>query len=164
VTLERAIAATTGFMSFDARHEQRKRLLDRIILAGQVVAVLYLATHALIAWRAFAIDGVAAALLTFVLLGFGDLYWGLRWAHEGEDRWIAGLALAAAALCFVSWATRGMFNRWAMKFTATMLEDFGSELGKMRQDTDRDTEADKPKDAPGEDDDGRPGGGARPPE
>jgi hypothetical protein len=145
-------------MSFEARHEQRKRLLDRIILAGQVVAVLYLATHALIAWRAYEIDGAASAVVTFVLLGFGDLYWGLRWAHEGRDPWIAGLALAAAALCFASWATRGMFNRWAMKFSTTMLEDFGSELGKMRQEA----EAIDRENAPGEGDDDKPGGGARP--
>lgn len=147
-------------MSFEARNDQRRRLLDRIILAGQVVAVLYLATHALITWRAYEIDGGVAAFLTFVLLGFGDLYWGLRWAYEGGIPWIAGLALAAAALCFASWATRGMFNRWAMKFTATMLEDLGSELGRM-QDEAKTLGGEKD---PGERDDVPPGGGARPPD
>ncbi len=145
-------------MNFDARQLHRKRILDRIILAAQVVAVLYLATHVLIAWRAYEIDGIWSAALTFVSLGFGDLYWGLRWAYEGADPWLAIVALAAATLCFASWATRGMFNRWAMKFSTTMLEDFGSELGKMR----REAEAIDREKAPGEGDDDKPGGGARP--
>ena len=145
-------------MNFDARQLHRKRILDRIILAAQVVAVLYLATHVLIAWRAYEIDGIWSAALTFVSLGFGDLYWGLRWAYEGADPWLAAVALAAAALCFTSWATKGMFNRWAMKFSTAMLEDFGSELGKMRQEA----ETIDPEIAPGEGDDDKPGGGARP--
>jgi hypothetical protein len=146
-------------MSFEARHAHRKRILDRIILAAQVVAVLYLATHALIAWHAYEIDGVLAALLTFVLLGFGDLYWGLRWAYEGGEPWLAAVALAAAALCFASWATRPAFNRWAMSFTADMLEDVGSEIGRMREETET-IDAEK---TPGNSNDSDPpGGGARP--
>jgi hypothetical protein len=90
-------------LTFEARHADRKRILDRIILAAQIVAVLYLATHALISWRAYAIDGILAALLTFLLLGFGDLYWGLRWAYEGEEPWLAAVALGTAILCFASW-------------------------------------------------------------
>jgi hypothetical protein len=119
-------------LSFDTRHAERKRILDRIILAAQVVAVLYLATHALIAWRAYATDGILAAAMTFVLLGFGDLYWGARWAYEGDEPRLAAVALAAATLCFASWITRPMFNRWAMRFTADMLDDFGSELKRMQ--------------------------------
>lgn len=146
-------------MSFDARQQHRKVILDRIILACQVVAVLYLATHALIAWRAYGIDGIWAAILTFVTLGFGDLYWGLRWAYEGADPWLAAAALAAAAVCFTSWATRGMFNRWAMRFTASMLDDFGSELSRMREDAEKIGD----ENAPDEHDRDPPaGGGARP--
>jgi hypothetical protein len=153
-------------MSFDTRQSQRKRILDRIILAAQVAAVLYLATHALIAWRAYEIDGIASAILTFVFLGFGDLYWGLRWAYEGADLRLAAVALGAAAVCFTSWATRGMFNRWAMRFTADMLEDMGSELGRMRDEVEdidvEPIEGEKARDETSDAD--PPRGGARPPD
>lgn len=156
-------------MSFEDRHAERKRILDRIILASQVVAVVYLATHALIAWRAYEADGIWAAVITFVLLGFGDLYWGLRWAYEGGEPGLAAVALAAAALCFTSWATRGMFNRWAMTFTADMLDDFGSELKRLRDETEEFGDGPQSQGAAAEEaktndkDEGEPpGGGARP--
>lgn len=153
-------------MSFEARHEHRKRILDRIIIVAQVVAVLYLATHALIAWRAYEVDGIVAALLTFVLLGFGDLYWGLRWAYEGAGTWLVAVALTTAALCFTSWATRGMFNRWMMRFTVDMLEDVGSELGRMREEAETiDGKTIDGENVPDKSNDGDPpGGGARPQE
>ena len=115
-------------MSFDIRQDRRKIILGRIMLAAQVLAIVYLAAHALITWKAFEIDGIVAALSTLVLLGFGDLYWGLRWAWEGESPWQATVALVTAALCFASWATRSRFNRWMNRFTIDMLQDFGNEM------------------------------------
>ena len=144
-------------MSFDARQAQRKKILDRIVLASQAVMVLYLAMHTLIAYAAFTIDGVVAAVLTFVLLGFGDLYWGLRWAYEGDAPWQATTALAAAAVCFTSWATRGMFNRWATSFTIDMLDDFSDEMKRMSKDLGEPEDADAERDR----NDPPPSGGAR---
>lgn len=115
-------------MNFDNRQNQRKVILDRIMLAAQVLAIVYLAAHALITWKAFEVDGIIAALLTLVLLGFGDLYWGLRWAWEGQFPWQTTVALVTATLCFASWATRRRFNRWMNQFTIDMLQDFGDEL------------------------------------
>jgi hypothetical protein len=45
---------------------------------------------------------------------------------------MASLALLAAIVCFVSWATRGLFDRWARDFTVEMLQDFGKELDQIK--------------------------------
>ena len=145
-------------MNFDARQLHRKRILDRIILAAQVVAVLYLATHVLIAWRAYEIDGIWSAALTFVSSDLATSIGACAGPTKAPTRGLPSSRSQRRALCFTSWATRGMFNRWAMKFSTTMLEDFGSELGKMRQEA----EAIDREKAPGEGDDDKPGGGARP--
>lgn len=132
-------------MNFEARSARRSQVLERIILASQVVAVLYLATHVLIAWSAYKEDGVAAAILTLILLGFGDLYWGVRWAYEDGASWQAGAALAAAVLCFLSWGFRPIFNRWAANFTIDMLEDFTGEIDRIAKDSEADKERDGPQ-------------------
>ena len=121
-------------MDFDTRQHRRRVILDRIVLAAQILAVVYLATHALIAWQAWQSDGVIASLLTLILLGFGDLYWGMRWSYEGDAPWLGGVALAAAAVCFTSWTMRGIFNRWMSGFAVEMLEDFGEEVGRITKD------------------------------
>jgi hypothetical protein len=118
--------------AFEGRQDRRRKVLARIILASQVVAVLYLGVHGLITWRAYEADGVLAAILTLVLLGFGDLYWAIRWFYEGAAPDMASLALLAAIVCFVSWATRGLFDRWARDFTVEMLQDFGKELDQIK--------------------------------
>ncbi len=135
-------------MGFDARQDRRRVVLERVMLAAQALAVVWLSAHALITWRAWESDGFLAALLTLVLLGFGDLYWGLRWGYEG-DWWIAGVALAAAAVCFVSWAVRPMFNRWIGSLTVEMLEDFSDELGRMAKDREAEDAVEIPPDGDG---------------
>jgi hypothetical protein len=121
-------------MGFDERQAERYRLLERVMLAAQSVAILYLAAHVGIAWMAYREDGVVAALVSLVLLGFGDLYWGLRWAMQEGRGALAGVALTAAAVCFASWVLRPRFDAWARQITAEMLTDLGNELDRVRLD------------------------------
>lgn len=123
-------------MGFDERQAERHKRLERVMLAAQAVGVLYLAAHAGISWMAFREDGVVAAIVSFMLLGVGDLYWGVRWTMEGRGV-LAGVALAAAAVCFASWVFRPRFNAWANQLTVEMLGDLGEEIGRMRGDSER---------------------------
>lgn len=133
-------------MGFEERQAERHKLLERAMLAAQAVGVLYLAAHAGIAWMAYGEDGVVAALLSLGLLGFGDLYWGLRWAMQEGRGALAGVALGAAAVCFASWALRPRFNAWAMRLTGEMLGDLGKELACLRSDEERCRAADGEED------------------
>lgn len=119
-------------MGFEERQAQRHRVLERVMLAAQAVGVLYLAAHSGIAWMAYREDGVVAALLSLGLLGFGDLYWGLRWAMQEGRGALAAVALGAAAVCFASWALRPRFNAWALRLTGEMLGDLGEEIDRIR--------------------------------
>ncbi len=114
-------------MKFQTRQEQRRRLLERVVLASQVLAAGYLAVHALISWRAYEEQGAASALLTFVLLGFGDLYWALRWLYEDYGHGTGWVALVTAGVCFASWVLRPWYNAWIMSLMIEMLEDFANE-------------------------------------
>lgn len=118
---------------FEHRQARRKIIIERVMLAAQILAVLYLALHALIAWRAYEIDGVTAAILTFVLLGFGDLYWAVRTVQDGAALDYAALCFLTAGICFASWLTRGMFQRWIATFTTDMLDDFCQEMQSIEE-------------------------------
>lgn len=114
-------------MSFEKRHEARTSRLGVLVTFFRALAIAYLSLHAAVAWFAYQATGLVEALLTFVLLGFGDLYWAVRW-WPGEDVGQTVLALAAALICFTSWLTRPLFNRWINSFTADMLKDMTSEI------------------------------------
>jgi hypothetical protein len=118
----------TRSMSFDERHHRRQIILDRVMLASQVLAVFYMAIHLMIVWESFNERGALAALATFITLGFGDAYWTVHWLQfEGASgrMMVAGLA---AIVCFTSWLTRPMFNRWINSFTIDMVKDFTDEI------------------------------------
>ncbi|MDX2257556.1 MAG: hypothetical protein NW205_01440 [Hyphomicrobiaceae bacterium] len=123
-------------MSFDERQSARRRHLDLLNTVFLGIAVLYIGAHALIAWRAYAIDGILAALLTFILLGIGDLYWGLRWFYEGGRPVEAAVATGVGVFYFASMAAKPWINAYLMKFTVGMLEDFGGELDTIRKEWD----------------------------
>lgn len=115
-------------MSFDHRQEQRKRILQRAMLYFQALAFAYLAIHAAVAWLAYKADGVLVSFGTLITLGFGDLYWLIRWGRElgaVPESYLAGVA---ALVCFASWITRPLFDRWVARFTREMLADTADEL------------------------------------
>ena len=115
-------------MSFDDRHTRRKIVLDRLMLAAQVLAVFYMAIHLMIVWEVYNERGAWPALATVTTLGFGDAYWAIEWLQfEGASGRMLVAALAAA-ICFTSWLTRPMFNRWINSFTIDMLTDFTQEI------------------------------------
>lgn len=120
-----------GGAGFDKRQAERKIFLERLALAGQVIGVTYIAVHIGVTWQAFKIDGWLNAFITFVTLGFGDLYWALRWFSEGRDDWSAPIALGAALLCFISWGTRPLVNQMLNSFTIEMLKDSGKEFDRI---------------------------------
>ncbi|MEQ1670004.1 MAG: hypothetical protein ABL893_04015 [Hyphomicrobium sp.] len=120
-------------MSFDARQATRKRQLERLVLVFQAVAVAYIAMHLAIVWLAFGHAGAVSAFVTLVTLGFGDLYWLIRWAQELGLTGETYVAAAAALVCFASWITRPMFNRWAAGFTKDMLADTAQELKSIQR-------------------------------
>lgn len=118
-------------MSFDDRQARRKRIIDRVLLTSQVVAVLYLAIHLNVTYLAWAEDGWINAAITLVTLGFGDLYWAGRWLMSNGGTAAGLIALLAALLCFASWIFRPWFNRWISTFTIDMLEDTNAEFDRM---------------------------------
>jgi hypothetical protein len=124
--------------SFEKRQARRTLILERITLAAQVLFILYLAAHTAVAWQAYREDGAATAILTFLLLGFGDLYWALRWLSQEEQGSIGLVALVSALTCFASWTFRPWFNAWIMRHTLGMLQDFSREMETLaRQAEDR---------------------------
>lgn len=134
-------------MSFDERHQRRKIILDRVMLASQVFAVFYMAIHLMVVWEAYNDRSGLAALATFVTLGFGDAFWAIHWLQfEGATARMLVAATAAVA-CFTSWLTRPMFNRWINSFTIDMLKDFGTELDQ----TLKDMRTDEPDEGQGDD-------------
>lgn len=121
-------------MTFEHRHAGRMSLLKRLIVIFQAVAVAYLALHAAVTWFAYQQDGALNAIITFLTLGFGDLYWAIRWLRDGGLTGEAAVASVAALVCFASWITRPMFDRWAARFTHDMLADSSREIGKFARD------------------------------
>ena len=115
-------------MTFETRHAARQRTIDRVVLAYKMLGLVYMALHIAVAALAFKLSGASAALLTFVTLGFGDLYWAVTWASSGDYPWQLAVACFAAALCFFSWITKPYFNRWIATFTAEMLSDTATEI------------------------------------
>ena len=114
-------------MTYQQRQAARRNLIGILLTAFKAVAILYLAAHFAVVWRAFESEGLLAAIATLVTLGFGDVYWAVRWF--GEDyRNMAWVASSAAALCFASWLTRPFFNRWALNFTLEMVKDLTDEI------------------------------------
>lgn len=118
-------------MNFERRQDSRKRDIARVMLAAQALAFLYMSLHAAVTALAYKFSGFGEALLTFVTLGFGDLYWAVRWFMEGGQTQIAVVAGAAATACFASWLGRPYFNRWANALTAGMLSDAADELERI---------------------------------
>ncbi len=125
-------------MSFELRHARRMRVLKTLIVLFQAVAVAYLAMHAVVTWLAYQQSGALNAVLTFLTLGFGDLYWAIRLVREagmtGGMTGEAMVACAAAAVCFTSWVTRPLFDGWVSRFTQGMLADTTKEIGKLVDD------------------------------
>lgn len=132
-------------MSFEVRQKARLSLLDVLVTAFRAIAIAYLALHGAVTWFAYQAAGLAEALLTLVLLGFGDLYWTVTWWQVEPDG-AAIVALAASALCFVSWLGKPLFNRWVARFTRDMLDDATGEFQRMT--ADRRDDADDAPDGP----------------
>lgn len=128
-------------MTYKLRQQARVQLLERMAFAFRALAIAYLAMHAVVSWFAYQASGLSEAVLTFVLLGFGDLYWALRLLRDGNDMQAAVLALVTAIVCFGSWMLRPMLNRWVARFAADMLADADSEISKVAR-TDDDTQQD----------------------
>ena len=131
-------------MTFETRHAARQRTIDRVVLAYKMLGLVYMALHIAVAALAFKLSGASAALLTFVTLGFGDLYWAVTWASSGDYPWQLAVACFAAALCFFSWITKPYFNRWMQTFTAEMLSDTAVEIDKITKQSRYDVETDLP--------------------
>lgn len=131
-------------MSFETRQAARKRTIDRVVLAYQMLGLVYMALHAAVAALALKLSSAGAAMLTLISLGFGDLYWAVTWFASGDYAWQAVVAFCAALLCFVSWLTKPYFNSWMADFTSEMLSDTAAEIEQItRQRNAGDTAADR---------------------
>lgn len=133
-------------MSFETRQADRKRTIDRVVLAYKMLGLVYMALHAAVAALAFKLSSAGAAVLTLISLGFGDLYWAVAWAASGEYAWQAVVASCAAVLCFVSWLTKPYFNRWMAEFTSEMLSDTVAEIEQITRQRSADDTADDRRD------------------
>lgn len=119
-------------MSFEERQKARTSLLGVLVTFFRALAIGYLCLHAAVTWFAYQATGLFEALITLVLLGFGDLYWAVRW-WPGDETGQTILALIAAFVCFASWLTRPIVNRWMNRFTIDMLRDVTSEIGRSAE-------------------------------
>jgi hypothetical protein len=107
---------------------KRGRKLRKFVAVSRVVFLAYLAAHGAIVVEAHEAAGALAALPTLLSFGFGDLYWGARWAYDGASPVRAVFALMTASVGFLSWAARGLFERQARRYTIEMIEDFSNEI------------------------------------
>lgn len=121
-------------MTFESRHDERRRVLERLQFAAKILAVFYLSLHFAVTVLAFKLGGAWQALVTLVALGFGDLYWAAAWAHEEGRGSITLIAAVSAVTCFASWLLRPAFDRWARSFTADMVADTVQEIDKITMD------------------------------
>lgn len=126
-----AFFASLGPMSFEARQDARKRTIEHVKLAAQVLAAGYMALHIAVTALAYKLAGVTEAVFTFMTLGFGDLYWAVRWFAQEAQGTSALVAAAAAGSCFTSWIARPFFNRWINGFTSGMLSDTAEEIDRI---------------------------------
>lgn len=127
-------------MTFESRQAARRRTLDRVIIAFKMLGLVYMALHLAVTVLAYDLARAGTAVLTFVSLGIGDLYWAVTWMREEGRLAIAAVASVATALCFISWGTRSAFDRWANAFTADMLSDARVELKETFKRLERDEE------------------------
>lgn len=86
----------------------RLETIRRVLL---LVAVVYLALHIWVSYRALVDSGVLTGIATLLTLGFGDLYW----AVYGADGSLRQPALVAGVMAFASWLSRPWSTAYLMK-------------------------------------------------
>lgn len=99
--------------------DEALRLLGILKQTFLVLGIAYVALHAWVSLTAYLSSGVMAGIVTFITLGFGDLYWaftGLGDPAVNRTDWY--VALAATAMAFLSWGTRPMTTRYLMRLVS----------------------------------------------
>jgi hypothetical protein len=117
---------------FAMRHAARMHFIERMLWAVHLTLAAYLAAHLVVVLQAVEIDGWINGVLTLFTFDLGDLYWGLRWLHEGDAVAPAVMALSAAAVSLGVLLTRSYIKRWMRAFAREMIDDTMREIERRR--------------------------------
>ncbi|MEO1544982.1 MAG: hypothetical protein AAFR75_13340, partial [Pseudomonadota bacterium] len=88
----------------------------RIVMAALIVlGVIYVGLHVWVSYAAGVDVGWVTGVITFITLGFGDLYWAWAWWSRADIPNEANAAFYAAIMAFISWGTRPWFRPYLFR-------------------------------------------------
>jgi hypothetical protein len=95
--------------------EEAQWLLGMLKQLLLVLGIVYLALHGWVSLTAYLSSGVLAGIVTFITLGFGDLYWAVTGFGESPaNRADWSVAFAATVMAFLSWGTRPFTQQYIL--------------------------------------------------